>query len=146
MLKASEGGHTQIVRQLLDAGAHVNGADKDGDAPLIVAALKGHVDCFKALLEAGADLNQFGLRAFVYANEYGHTQIVRELLQAIAAGALVHIATPCDMTFLIIAAGFGHLDCVKALLEAGADTNFKNCNISCSCPGAYTDRPRTIDC
>lgn len=45
-------GHTQIVRELLAAGAFAYLANKDGWDPLIIAARYGQHDCVKALLGA----------------------------------------------------------------------------------------------
>lgn len=43
-----------MVRALLDAGANVNQADKDGWTPLSVAAEKGHDGVVEMLRDAGA--------------------------------------------------------------------------------------------
>lgn len=39
---AAEGGHTELVQVLLDAGAAINAADAVGDTPLHLAALEGN--------------------------------------------------------------------------------------------------------
>jgi len=48
-------GNLQLAQLLIDAGADVNLADKDGWVPLSVAAFYGHAEVIKALLAAGAD-------------------------------------------------------------------------------------------
>ena len=48
-------GNVALVRRLVDAGADVNLADKDGWTPLSVAAFYGHAEVISALLSAGAD-------------------------------------------------------------------------------------------
>ena len=48
-------GNIRLLQTLVDAGADVNLADKDGWTPLSVAAFHGHAECIKALLAAGAD-------------------------------------------------------------------------------------------
>jgi hypothetical protein len=48
-------GHAEIVQLLLEGGANVNAADKQGRTALHWAALRGHADCAKVLLDAGAD-------------------------------------------------------------------------------------------
>ena len=42
---------------LINAGADVNGYDRHGNTPLSAATEKGHAQCVKLLIEAGADVN-----------------------------------------------------------------------------------------
>ena len=83
--KASDRGHTEVVRILLEAGA-----DKDGHAlgggyqgpALVLAAARGHVEIVRLLLEAGASKEAIG---YFYGSEVtpllatidGHDQIAR---------------------------------------------------------------------
>jgi ankyrin repeat protein len=46
--------HTEVVRLLVDAGADVNLADKDGTTPLAHAKSKSFTDIIKILENAGA--------------------------------------------------------------------------------------------
>lgn len=46
--------HTEVVRLLVEAGADVNLADKDGVTPLAHARRKGHEEMFTILEKAGA--------------------------------------------------------------------------------------------
>jgi hypothetical protein len=44
------------VKRLIEKGADVNGqGHPSGDLPLRIAAIRGHVECVRALLDAGAD-------------------------------------------------------------------------------------------
>ena len=55
---ACKNGHTDAVQLLLDGGAEVDRANKDGSTPLIIACFNGHVDAARLLLDKGADINR----------------------------------------------------------------------------------------
>ena len=56
---ASMGGHTDVVKLLLDKGANVNKPSGNmGWTALSSAAYKGHTDTVKLLIERGADINK----------------------------------------------------------------------------------------
>ena len=46
------------MKALLESGAEVNHANKNGSTALYVAAQSGHVRATRALLEAGAEVNR----------------------------------------------------------------------------------------
>eukprot|EP01048_Picozoa_sp_COSAG05_P028915 COSAG05_NODE_9230_length_638_cov_0.543599_1_plen_96_part_00 len=56
MCRAADGGHTAAVEALLRLGADPNATrDSGGSTALMEAALRGHAECVRLLLEAGAD-------------------------------------------------------------------------------------------
>ena len=63
-----------MVQLLLQAGADVNAAAKDGLTALIYAGAKGHVDVVQLLLQAGAHVNA--------EDTNGHAEIARLLKEA----------------------------------------------------------------
>ena len=72
--EASEAGHLPVVKYLLEQGADIHAYD---DYSLIYATYAGHVDVVKYLLQNGADIhNQKALR---FAKEEGHTEIFKLL-------------------------------------------------------------------
>ena len=97
---AAQGGHREIVRALLEAGAkHTHGWAEDGSSPLIAAAGGGHSEVVQALLAAGADPNMDVVERLVEANggrdpetadpgstalmgaiQGGHARVVQQLL------------------------------------------------------------------
>ena len=55
--EAAKNGDIEDVRELLEAGADVNGLNSEGATPLHWAAFKGHVDVAKLLIKRGAKVN-----------------------------------------------------------------------------------------
>lgn len=145
--RASDRGHLDNVRVLLDHGADPNLADKDGNVPHRIATNNKHRDV-AALLEArGATLQLVELialagrgtdaevlamlerpvnvnvanddrrRALHEAAEYGRLAIVHALLDK---GADIDAADNDGWTALMEAADMGHLAIVELLLDRGA--------------------------
>eukprot|EP00242_Pyramimonas_sp_CCMP2087_P001271 CAMPEP_0198227982 /NCGR_PEP_ID=MMETSP1445-20131203/111440_1 /TAXON_ID=36898 /ORGANISM="Pyramimonas sp., Strain CCMP2087" /LENGTH=101 /DNA_ID=CAMNT_0043908201 /DNA_START=12 /DNA_END=313 /DNA_ORIENTATION=+ len=57
LMGAAQGGHTEVVRELLHKGADANATDDDGETALMRAAWKGHTEVVRELLQKGADAN-----------------------------------------------------------------------------------------
>ncbi len=114
---------------LVAADADLNKEDKDGDTPLILAAVEGHAKTVKMLIENGADLNKKdkdGGTALIYAASYGYIKIVRELIEN---GADLNIQENVDGdTALILAASNGDKEIVDLLIKKRADLNKQNIN------------------
>ena len=130
-----------LARELLRAGAPVDGAPGDPETPLITAASYGNTDVAKVLVEAGASLTATASpdaggvpngTALRHAVVFGMTEVADALLAA-GAGDLVHAAatgsvaqclTPATreadrVAALRIAAERGHLSVIDDLLTAG---------------------------
>jgi ankyrin repeat protein len=107
-IEASENGHVDVVRDLLDAGADIHDMD---DYALRYASQNGHDDVVRELLAVGANVHVCDDYALRWASQNGHVNVVRELL---AAGANVHVYN--DLA-LRLASLNGHVDVVLALAE-----------------------------
>ena len=73
----------KIVRILVGIGAKCDMHDKDGQTPLILAAINGHQEAVVALLDAGATVNvadETGMTALSWAADKEHTDIMSLLL------------------------------------------------------------------
>ena len=58
--QAAVGGHADVVRLLLRAGAKVDAPEDEGQTALTLAATKRHLHIVRLLLEAGADKSYRG--------------------------------------------------------------------------------------
>jgi ankyrin repeat protein len=93
------------------------------ESPLMMAALKGHYELVKQLVERGADVNKTGWTPLHYAATNGHLAIMELLLEQ---HAYIDAESPNGTTPLMMAAHYGTPAAVKLLLEAGADPTLKN--------------------
>ncbi|HPE29209.1 MAG TPA: ankyrin repeat domain-containing protein [Candidatus Mcinerneyibacteriales bacterium] len=70
LLKAADAGRPEIVRLLVEEGWEIDGADHDGETPLVMAAShtsEEHREVIRYLVENGADVNA--------VTEYGYTPL-----------------------------------------------------------------------
>jgi len=144
LLSAVDRGDLSEVRRLVDAGADVNTerrVDVEGWSvdvqrksglhsltPVALAALKGHTDMTRVLIDAGADMDAMTVRAsdgktvklvgtaLMAAASGGHVEVARLLIER---GANV-MASWRNINALILAADTGNLDMATLLVVAGA--------------------------
>ncbi|OBT58918.1 hypothetical protein VE04_00567, partial [Pseudogymnoascus sp. 24MN13] len=120
---ASLFGWTDIIEQLLSAGANINAqGGKYGNA-LQAASATGHKKIVELLLTAGANINAQGGRycnALQAASAKGHKKSVELLL---SAGASINARGGEFGNALQAASYKGHTEVVGVLLSKGADVN-----------------------
>ncbi len=104
-------------------GARIDERNADDETPLMMAALKGHQGVAQLLIERGADVNKTGWAPLHYAATGGHVALIELLLEH---HAYIDAESPNGTTPLMMAAQYGTLAAVKALLAAGADPTLKN--------------------
>ena len=108
---------------------------------LIGASVNGHVECIKALLNKGADVNyrdQMGVAVniqsetmYSYRNRRGYTPLMHAaeagkencLKFLVQTGAEVNLSNEDGDTAIIAASKGGNFNVMKFLLESGADVN-----------------------
>jgi cytohesin len=113
---AASKGHTRTMKVLLDGGAHVNLADKNGFTPLHFAAQTGHVDAAEVLISAGCSVDSRSSEQATplhVATQDGHLPMVQLLL---ARGANPNALTVYDESPVMLAALSKHAPCVAELL------------------------------
>jgi ankyrin repeat protein len=138
LLFVARNGDIESARALLDAGANVNDAGADGNTALVIAAHSGHGPLGVFLLSRGANPNADGggytvLHAAVLR---GQLDLVKEsLARGGNPNAQYRNPTPAlrqspdyflpsglvGGTPLVLAARFGMVDAIRALVAAGAD-------------------------
>lgn len=121
---ALQEGSLKVARLLIDSpklrAESRNAAD---ESPLMMAALKGHLDLVKRLIEKDADVNKTGWTPLHYAATGGHTDVIRLLLEH---HAFIDATSPNGTTPLMMAAAYGSPEAVKLLVEEGADITLRN--------------------
>jgi uncharacterized protein len=90
---------------------------------LMMAALGGHTQLAKVLIDKGADVNKPGWTPLHYAATKGHVVILKMLLEK---HAYIDAESPNKTTPLMMAAMYGTPEAVKLLIEEGADSSLKN--------------------
>ena len=115
---ASNKGHIDVVRVLLDHGANVNTIDKR-NTPLRSAYVGGHLEIMRLLLEHGADVDAWDFSDLLLndASKDGRAEVVHLLLQH---NADVNSRGYTNWTPLQGASFFGQTKVVQLLLDRGA--------------------------
>jgi ankyrin repeat protein len=121
---AVQSGSLKAANALLDwPKTKVETRTAQDESPLMMAALKGHADIVRKLIERDADVNKPGWTPLHYAATNGHLAIIELLLEH---HAYIDAESPNGTTPLMMAAQYGTPAAVKLLLEAGADASLKN--------------------
>ncbi len=123
LMNAINKNNLSLVKQLIQDGANVDELDGNQDAPLVMAAYKGHEQILEVLLKAGADVRAVdpGMKATaLHAAAYaGRTSAAKLLIE-------YHIdinkqGPYTGYTALHDAIWQNNVDIVKLLLAANAD-------------------------
>ncbi len=141
LMLAAVTGHADLIRVLLDAHVPADSANAEGETPLMLVARTGNVEAARLLLRRGAKVNARenwgGQTALMWAAAQSQPQMIKLLL---SQGAKVNERStvrdwqrrvtaegrPKDMnrgglTPLLFAAREGCIECLRVLLDGGAD-------------------------
>lgn len=121
LMWAAADNHPAAVHTLVELGASVGERSNGGWTALLFAVRAGSADAVRALLEAGADVND-----------------VIQLPNGDASDAETH-----GTSALVIAVMNGHFSLAKALVERGADPNAAQQGWTALHQVAYTSRPNS---
>ena len=111
---ASEEGHADLVRALIERGARADG--DQGAAALAASVICGNHSTLAALIDAGADAarpDAFGVTPLMLAVERRATGVIRELIS--------HGGVRPDVDALVGAVRSGHASIVRLLLDCVGD-------------------------
>jgi ankyrin repeat protein len=126
LLSATRAGAEDCMDELLGASCDPNHADQRGTTPLMWAAKQGQASCADKLIAFGAAVNRAnerGMTALHFACKFVQPLLVSLLLSEKADPKKLTLTGTFDSP-LMLAAATGSIECVNALLHAGADVNF----------------------
>ena len=104
-----------VMRLLLDAGAHVDAVDQNGWTPLLQLASKGFAVQARLLLERGANVHHRDVNDWtpmVAAACFGHVDVAQVLMEF---GADIEMVTQAGKTAEDLAAMYGHRGLMDAI-------------------------------
>jgi ankyrin repeat protein len=104
----------------------VEARNAQDESPLMLAAIKGHVEVVKALIARDADVNKPGWTPLHYAASGTTPEHARIIALLLENHAYIDAASPNGTTPLMMAAQYGTSDAVQLLLDEGADPSLKN--------------------
>ena len=123
LIIAAHDGDLDALRDLIAQGVDIDLEAEHmqyGGTALVWACDRGHAECARALIAAGAAVDKVdigGRTALMWACEKGHSECVRALIDV---GAAVDKVSLSGWTAPIIACREGHTACLRALIDAGA--------------------------
>jgi ankyrin repeat protein len=126
LVAAREGSIKVGLFLLSQRNVSVDVPNPQGETPIMLAAIKGHLPLVRRLIERGAAINKPGWTALHYAAAHPEPiakDIVALLLER---HAYIDAESPNGTTPLMMAARYGHRDAFKLLLNEGADAAVRN--------------------
>jgi ankyrin repeat protein len=133
IVSAAYGGHVEVVKLLIDAGANVDESNFHGGSPIFMAAQQGHFEVVKVLIDAGANLEHkcrfvdgatpLVIAAGHYRRLDGSLDIVKILANA---GANIDSTNDNGLTALMAAAASNQLQIAQFLINFGAALDLKS--------------------
>jgi len=121
---AMRDGSFRVAEVLLaQPGLRIDAANAAGETALMQAALRGHVDWVRRLLDRGATFEREGWTPLHYAASGPETAAVALLLDR---GARIDAPSPNRSTALMMASRYGPESTVELLLARGASLKVRN--------------------
>lgn len=125
---ATFNGNGRLVRLLLDHGADPDHVDRTGKSAIAYAAGKGFAGIAADLLDAGVPVDATDAHALTplmwaagHTNDVPAKEAIATIEVLLVRGAVIDLQDDRGRSALMIAAGRGHGEVVRYLMEAGAD-------------------------
>jgi len=120
-------GFIEVVDLLIKSGANLDMKDYGLFTPLHEAAIPGHVEVVEMLLRNGADnvVRDSHGRTPLFCAAQSHSCLVVSLLLSGASPSLISMRAGDGATAVMLAAQSGCLECVKLMIDHGADVDLK---------------------
>lgn len=119
----------EILRLLVDSGAPLNARGENGNTAIMAATYGRHLRAIEYLLTKGADISipcNEGSFPLYCACQIGYADALELLLSGGACADINRQMSSTGGTPIMAASNFKHIDCVRVMLEAGADVSHKN--------------------
>ena len=131
LLRAAQLGDTAAVEALTkaDGGADISARNSQGASALVLAAEAGQAGVIDVLLRRGADTTlrtNKGKTALEIVEEQGLVELSSLLSRVSVAEYLAQLSQEDKDNSLTKAAANGHAESARLLVEAGADTTFRD--------------------
>ena len=124
LLYASKSGDYNLSKYLIENGANINFQDEEGISALTYAAINNKYKCVELLLDHDADINYDMFSSTItYICELGFIECLKVFLNY--EGIDMECLDYENTSALHLAAGRGHIECVKLLLNNGFNVNCK---------------------
>lgn len=111
---------------LKSPGIRVNDASRQGETPLMMACIKGHLALARELIRRGADVNREGWTPLHYAASADTPQTLAIIQLLLEENAYIDSESPNGTTPLMLAAQYSSEAVVDWLLKEGADATLRN--------------------
>ncbi len=120
-------GSLKVADFLLDQTVvQVEARNAQGESPLMMAALKGHLAQARRLIQRKAEVNKPGWTPLHYAASNATPVSVDMVRLLLEHHAYIDAASPNRSTPLMMAAHYGSTEVIQLLLEEGADPLIRN--------------------
>ncbi|XP_048012123.1 ankyrin repeat and SOCS box protein 15-like isoform X3 [Megalobrama amblycephala] len=125
---ASQAGHVENVKVLLQHGASPHNMNSKNETPLLLAVRSNSYDMVHALIMGGANMEQVCLKKWTATHEAAKVGCADILMLLLKHGGKVMGRDGHGVTPLGIAAEYGHPDILEILIEHGGDATAQATN------------------